>query len=402
MPVALDIKEESLQLHKKLHGKIEVTSKIEVNSPEDLSLVYTPGVAESCRLIANDKNAANEYTLRGNMIAVVTDGSAVLGLGDIGPYAAMPVMEGKCMLFKQFGNVDAFPICLSTQNVDEIVNIVKNMEPTFSGINLEDISAPRCFEIERRLKEETNIPIFHDDQHGTAIVLLAALMNALKVVHKQMSNIRAVINGAGSAGIAIAKLLLKAGVQHVSLVDLKGVVCEGEDWMNPAQADMAMVTNREHIRGTLTEAVRGADVFIGVSAPKVLTQEHVRSMNEKPIIFAMANPTPEIFPDEALAAGAAVVCTGRSDFPNQVNNLLAFPGIFRGALDVRAADITDDMKLAAARGIAAIVTDAELSPTYIIPNPLDKRVVPSVASAIAQVAIETGAARVDKMPIYRV
>ncbi|EJW18941.1 MULTISPECIES: NAD(P)-dependent malic enzyme [Paenibacillus] len=402
MPVALDIKEESLQLHKKLHGKIEVTSKIEVNSPEDLSLVYTPGVAESCRLIANDKNAANEYTLRGNMIAVVTDGSAVLGLGDIGPYAAMPVMEGKCMLFKQFGNVDAFPICLSTQNVDEIVNIVKNMEPTFSGINLEDISAPRCFEIERRLKEETNIPIFHDDQHGTAIVLLAALMNALKVVHKQMSNIRAVINGAGSAGIAIAKLLLKAGVQHVSLVDLKGVVCEGEEWMNPAQADMAMVTNREHIRGTLTEAVRGADVFIGVSAPKVLTQEHVRSMNEKPIIFAMANPTPEIFPDEALAAGAAVVCTGRSDFPNQVNNLLAFPGIFRGALDVRATDITDDMKLAAARGIAAIVTDAELSPTYIIPNPLDKRVVPSVASAIAQVAIETGAARVDKMPIYRV
>ncbi|MGG0814335.1 NADP-dependent malic enzyme [Paenibacillus alvei] len=402
MPVALDIKEESLQLHKKLHGKIEVTSKIEVNSPEDLSLVYTPGVAESCRLIANDKNAANEYTLRGNMIAVVTDGSAVLGLGDIGPYAAMPVMEGKCMLFKQFGNVDAFPICLSTQNVDEIVNIVKNMEPTFSGINLEDISAPRCFEIERRLKEETNIPIFHDDQHGTAIVLLAALMNALKVVHKQMSNIRAVINGAGSAGIAIAKLLLKAGVQHVSLVDLKGVVCEGEEWMNPAQADMAMVTNREHIRGTLTEAVRGADVFIGVSAPKVLTQEHVRSMNEKPIIFAMANPTPEIFPDEALAAGAAVVCTGRSDFPNQVNNLLAFPGIFRGALDVRATDITDDMKLAAARGIAAIVTDAEFSPTYIIPNPLDKRVVPSVASAIAQVAIETGAARVDKMPIYRV
>ncbi|WP_289356803.1 NADP-dependent malic enzyme [Paenibacillus sp. S-12] len=402
MPVALDIKEESLQLHKKLQGKIEVTSKIEVNSPEDLSLVYTPGVAESCRLIANDKNAANEYTLRGNMIAVVTDGSAVLGLGDIGPYAAMPVMEGKCMLFKQFGNVDAFPICLSTQNVDEIVNIVKNMEPTFSGINLEDISAPRCFEIERRLKEETNIPIFHDDQHGTAIVLLAALMNALKVVHKQMSNIRAVINGAGSAGIAIAKLLLKAGVQHVSLVDLKGVVCEGEEWMNPAQADMAMVTNREHIRGTLTEAVRGADVFIGVSAPKVLTQEHVRSMNEKPIIFAMANPTPEIFPDEALAAGAAVVCTGRSDFPNQVNNLLAFPGIFRGALDVRATDITDDMKLAAARGIAAIVTDAELSPTYIIPNPLDKRVVPSVASAIAQVAIETGAARVDKMPIYRV
>ncbi|MCY9539298.1 NADP-dependent malic enzyme [Paenibacillus alvei] len=398
----MDIKEESLQLHKKLHGKIEVTSKIEVNSPEDLSLVYTPGVAESCRLIANDKNAANEYTLRGNMIAVVTDGSAVLGLGDIGPYAAMPVMEGKCMLFKQFGNVDAFPICLSTQNVDEIVNIVKNMEPTFSGINLEDISAPRCFEIERRLKEETNIPIFHDDQHGTAIVLLAALMNALKVVHKQMSNIRAVINGAGSAGIAIAKLLLKAGVQHVSLVDLKGVVCEGEEWMNPAQADMAMVTNREHIRGTLTEAVRGADVFIGVSAPKVLTQEHVRSMNEKPIIFAMANPTPEIFPDEALAAGAAVVCTGRSDFPNQVNNLLAFPGIFRGALDVRATDITDDMKLAAARGIAAIVTDAELSPTYIIPNPLDKRVVPSVASAIAQVAIETGAARVDKMPIYRV
>ncbi|MCY7487207.1 NADP-dependent malic enzyme [Paenibacillus alvei] len=398
----MDIKEESLQLHKKLHGKIEVTSKIEVNSPEDLSLVYTPGVAESCRLIANDKNAANEYTLRGNMIAVVTDGSAVLGLGDIGPYAAMPVMEGKCMLFKQFGNVDAFPICLSTQNVDEIVNIVKNMEPTFSGINLEDISAPRCFEIERRLKEETNIPIFHDDQHGTAIVLLAALMNALKVVHKQMSNIRAVINGAGSAGIAIAKLLLKAGVQHVSLVDLKGVVCEGEEWMNPAQADMAMVTNREHIRGTLTEAVRGADVFIGVSAPKVLTQEHVRSMNEKPIIFAMANPTPEIFPDEALAAGAAVVCTGRSDFPNQVNNLLAFPGIFRGALDVRATDITDDMKLAAARGIAAIVTDAELSPTYIIPNPLDKRVVPSVASAIAQVAIETRAARVDKMPIYRV
>ncbi|MBC6973981.1 NADP-dependent malic enzyme [Bacillus sp. Xin] len=394
------INERSLLLHKELVGKIEITSKVEVNSADDLSLTYTPGVAESCKAIAADEETAYDYTARGNMVAVVSDGTAVLGLGDIGPKAAMPVMEGKSILFKKFANVDAFPLCLGTTDVDEIVTIVKNLEPTFAGINLEDIAAPRCFEIEKRLKEETNIPVFHDDQHGTAIVVLAAVINALKVVSKQMDEVKIVINGAGSAGIAIGKLLLKAGAQHMTLVSLEGIVCEGESWMNPAQIEIAKETNREFVRGTLKEAIDGADIFIGVSAPNVLTKELVKTMNEKPIVFAMANPIPEIFPEDALQAGAAVVGTGRSDFPNQVNNVLAFPGIFRGALDVRATDVTEEMKLAAAYGIANIITDEERNENYVIPNPLDKRVVPSVAAAVAKAAIESGVAQVKKAPSY--
>ncbi|MEH6891467.1 NADP-dependent malic enzyme [Bacillus sp. JJ864] len=396
------IKERSLLLHKELVGKIEITSKVEVNSADDLSLTYTPGVAESCKAIAADEETAYDYTARGNMVAVVSDGTAVLGLGNIGPKAAMPVMEGKSILFKKFANVDAFPLCLGTTDVDEIVTIVKNLEPTFAGINLEDIAAPRCFEIEKRLKEETNIPVFHDDQHGTAIVVLAAVLNALKVVDKTMDEVKIVINGAGSAGIAIGKLLLKAGAQHMTLVSLEGIVCEEESWMNPAQIEIAKVTNREHVRGTLKEAIQGADIFIGVSAPNVLTKEHVKTMNENPIVFAMANPVPEIFPEEALEGGAAVVGTGRSDYPNQVNNVLAFPGIFRGALDVRATDVTEEMKLAAAYGIANIITDEERNANYVIPNPLDKRVVPSVAAAVAKAAIESGVAQIKKVPNYSI
>ncbi|WP_242217638.1 NADP-dependent malic enzyme [Bacillus cereus group sp. BfR-BA-01380] len=396
------IKERSLLLHKELVGKIEITSKVEVNSADDLSLTYTPGVAESCKAIAADEETAYDYTARGNMVAVISDGTAVLGLGDIGPKAAMPVMEGKSILFKKFANVDAFPLCLGTTDVDEIVTIVKNLEPTFAGINLEDIAAPRCFEIEKRLKEETNIPVFHDDQHGTAIVVLAAVINALKVVNKTMGEVKIVINGAGSAGIAIGKLLLKAGAQHMTLVSLEGVVCEGESWMNPAQVEIAKETNREFVRGTLKEAIDGADIFIGVSAPDVLTKELVKTMNENPIVFAMANPVPEIFPEDALEAGAAVVGTGRSDFPNQVNNVLAFPGIFRGALDVRATDVTEEMKLAAAYGIANIITDEERNANYVIPNPLDKRVVPSVAAAVAKAAIQSGVAQITTMPNYSI
>ncbi|WP_459502535.1 NAD(P)-dependent malic enzyme [Bacillus sp. C1] len=394
------IKERSLLLHKELVGKIEITSKVEVNSADDLSLTYTPGVAESCKAIAADEETAYDYTARGNMVAVVSDGTAVLGLGDIGPKAAMPVMEGKSILFKKFANVDAFPLCLGTTDVDEIVTIVKNLEPTFAGINLEDIAAPRCFEIEKRLKEETNIPVFHDDQHGTAIVVLAAVINALKVVSKEMDKVKIVINGAGSAGIAIGKLLLKAGAQHITLVSLEGIVCEGESWMNPAQIEIAKETNREHVRGTLKEAIHEADIFIGVSAPNVLSKEFVQTMSEKPIVFAMANPIPEIYPEDAREAGAVVVGTGRSDYPNQVNNVLAFPGIFRGALDVRATDVTEEMKLAAAYGIANIITDAERNENYVIPNPLDKRVVPSVAAAVAKAAIESGVAQIKKLPIY--
>ncbi|MED0961793.1 NAD-dependent malic enzyme [Bacillus cereus] len=394
------INERSLLLHKELVGKIEITSKVEVNSADDLSLTYTPGVAESCKAIAADEETVYDYTARGNMVAVVSDGTAVLGLGNIGPKAAMPVMEGKSILFKKFANVDAFPLCLGTTDVDEIVTLVKNLEPTFAGINLEDIAAPRCFEIEKRLKEETNIPVFHDDQHGTAIVVLAAVINALKVVSKQMGNVKIVINGAGSAGIAIGKLLLKAGAKHITLVSLEGIVCEGETWMNEAQIEVSKKTNREYVRGTLKEAIHQADIFIGVSAPNVLTKELVQSMNEKPIVFAMANPIPEIFPEDALEAGAAVVGTGRSDYSNQVNNVLAFPGIFRGALDVRATDITEEMKLAAAYGIANIITDEERNANYVIPNPLDKRVVPSVAEAVAKAAIDSGVAQITKMPSY--
>ncbi|MGE7884382.1 NAD(P)-dependent malic enzyme [Bacillus sp. NPDC094077] len=394
------INERSLLLHKELVGKIEITSKVEVNSADDLSLTYTPGVAESCKAIAADEETAYDYTARGNMVAVVSDGTAVLGLGNIGPKAAMPVMEGKSILFKKFANVDAFPLCLGTTDVDEIVTLVKNLEPTFAGINLEDIAAPRCFEIEKRLKEETNIPVFHDDQHGTAIVVLAAVINALKVVIKQMDDVKIVINGAGSAGIAIGKLLLKAGAKHITLVSLEGIVCEGETWMNEAQIEVSKKTNRDYVRGTLKEAIHHADIFIGVSAPNVLTKDLVQMMNEKPIVFAMANPIPEIFPEDALAAGAAVVGTGRSDYSNQVNNVLAFPGIFRGALDVRATDITEEMKLAAAYGIANIITDEERNANYVIPNPLDKRVVPSVAEAVAKAAIDSGVAQITKMPKY--
>ncbi|MED0876306.1 NAD(P)-dependent malic enzyme [Bacillus mobilis] len=394
------INERSLLLHKELVGKIEITSKVEVNSADDLSLTYTPGVAESCKAIAADEETVYDYTARGNMVAVVSDGTAVLGLGNIGPKAAMPVMEGKSILFKKFANVDAFPLCLGTTDVDEIVTLVKNLEPTFAGINLEDIAAPRCFEIEKRLKEETNIPVFHDDQHGTAIVVLAAVINALKVVSKQMDNVKIVINGAGSAGIAIGKLLLKAGAKHITLVSLEGIVCEGETWMNEAQIEVSKKTNREHVRGTLKEAIHRADIFIGVSAPNVLTKELVQTMNEKAIVFAMANPIPEIFPKDALEAGAAVVGTGRSDYANQVNNVLAFPGIFRGALDVRATDITEEMKLAAAYGIANIITDEERNANYVIPNPLDKRVVPSVAEAVAKAAIDSGVAQITTIPSY--
>ncbi|MCC2341159.1 NADP-dependent malic enzyme [Bacillus tropicus] len=394
------INERSLLLHKELVGKIEITSKVEVNSADDLSLTYTPGVAESCKAIAADEETVYDYTARGNMVAVVSDGTAVLGLGNIGPKAAMPVMEGKSILFKKFANVDAFPLCLGTTDVDEIVTLVKNLEPTFAGINLEDIAAPRCFEIEKRLKEETSIPVFHDDQHGTAIVVLAAVINALKVVSKQMDHVKIVINGAGSAGIAIGKLLLKAGAQHITLVSLEGIVCEGETWMNEAQIEVSKKTNREHVRGTLKEAIYQADIFIGVSAPNVLTEELVKTMNEKAIVFAMANPIPEIFPEDALKAGAAVVGTGRSDYANQVNNVLAFPGIFRGALDVRATDITEEMKLAAAYGIANIITDEERNTNYVIPNPLDKRVVPSVAKAVAKAAIDSGVAQITTIPSY--
>ncbi|UYY94509.1 NAD-dependent malic enzyme [Bacillus cereus] len=398
--LANQINERSLLLHKELVGKIEITSKVEVNSADDLSLTYTPGVAESCKAIAADEETVYDYTARGNMVAVVSDGTAVLGLGNIGPKAAMPVMEGKSILFKKFANVDAFPLCLGTTDVDEIVTLVKNLEPTFAGINLEDIAAPRCFEIEKRLKEETNIPVFHDDQHGTAIVVLAAVINALKVISKQMDNVKIVINGAGSAGIAIGKLLLKAGAKHITLVSLEGIVCEGETWMNEAQIEVSKKTNREHVRGTLKEAIHQADIFIGVSAPNVLTKELVQTMNEKAIVFAMANPIPEIFPEDALEAGAAVVGTGRSDYANQVNNVLAFPGIFRGALDVRATDITEEMKLAAAYGIANIITDEERNANYVIPNPLDKRVVPSVAEAVAKAAIDSGVAQITKIPRY--
>ena len=393
-----NIQKRALKLHKELVGKIEIVSKGELKSPDDLGLLYTPGVAEPCKVIAKNPDAAYDYTGRGNMVAVVSDGTAVLGLGDIGPLAAIPVMEGKCVLFKKFGGVNAFPICLNTKDVDEIVRIVKALEPNFGGINLEDISAPRCFEIEARLKKETNIPIFHDDQHGTAIVVLAALINALRVVNKKISEAKLVVNGAGSAGIAITKLLLKAGLKNVIMVDRAGIVCTGELWMNPAQEEMAELTNHAKLKGSLADALVGADVFIGVSAPGVLTGKMVATMATGPVIFAMANPTPEIFPEEALAAGAAVVGTGRSDYPNQVNNVLVFPGIFRGALDVRASDITEEMNLVAAYAIAGIITDAELNAEYIIPGVFDPRVAPIVAAAVAQAAIDLGLARINANP----
>ncbi len=385
--------ERSLELHEKNHGKVEVISKVKVENREDLSLAYTPGVAEPCRKIHANPDDVYKYTAKGNLVAVVSDGTAVLGLGDIGPLAGMPVMEGKSILFKEFANVDAFPICLDTKDVDEIVETVKRIAPCFGGINLEDISAPRCFEVEARLKKELDIPVFHDDQHGTAIVVCAGLINALKVVGKKMEDIRVVINGAGSAGISICKLILQFGVGDVVLVDRQGALCPGEEWMNPAQKAMAEVTNKDHQRGLLAEIIKDKDVFIGVSAPNLVTVEMVKTMAKDPIIFAMANPTPEIMPDVAKAGGARVVATGRSDFPNQINNVLVFPGIFRGALDVRATDITEEMKLAASRAIASLITPEELNEEYIIPSPFDKRVCSVVAKEVGRVAREQGIAK---------
>ncbi|MFZ5639156.1 MAG: NAD(P)-dependent malic enzyme [Bacillota bacterium] len=394
----MSLQDEALQLHREKVGKIEVKNKVRVENTKDLSLAYTPGVAEPCRKIHQNRDDVFTYTARGNMVAVVTDGTAVLGLGDIGPEAALPVMEGKAVLFKAFAGVDAFPVCLGTKDPDEIVKTVKLLEPTFGGINLEDIAAPRCFEVEKRLKAELDIPVFHDDQHGTAIVVLAGLLNALKLVGKTISKIKVVVNGSGSAGVAITRLLLDAGLKNVIMCDLPGIIYRGADWLNPAQAEMAGITNPDNVCGSLEQAIKGADVFIGVSAARVLKQEMVAAMGERPIVFAMANPVPEIMPEEAKAAGAYIIATGRSDYPNQINNVLAFPGIFRGALDVRATDITDSMKLAAARSIANLLSNEELSVDYIIPQPFDKRVAPAVAGAVAEVAVREGLARVKISP----
>ena len=389
----MDYNRLALEMHETHHGKIAVAPKVKVENRDDLSTAYTPGVAEPCRRIAANKDEVYRYTAKGNLVAVVSDGTAVLGLGDIGPEAAMPVMEGKALLFKEFADVDAFPICLDTKDVEEIIRTVKFLAPTFGGVNLEDISAPRCFEIEKRLREELDIPVFHDDQHGTAIVVCAGLLNALKLVGKQMENVNIVINGAGSAGISIAKLLMRFGAGNIVLVDRQGAVSVEEDWLNPAQRAMAEVTNKHHERGPLTDVIRSKDVFIGVSAPKVVTAEMVSTMAQDAIVFAMANPTPEIMPEEAARGGARVIATGRSDYPNQINNVLVFPGIFRGALDARATDITEDMKVTAARAIAAIVTDEELREDYIIPGAFDKRVAPAVANAVMECAKREGVSK---------
>ena len=381
-------KTEALALHEQYAGKIEVASKIEVNSEEDLSVVYTPGVSEVCKAIAADETKVNKLTSRGKMIGVVTDGTAVLGLGNIGPKAALPVMEGKSILFKSFAGLDAFPICLDTTNTEEIIAMVKALQPNFAGINLEDIAAPRCFEIEARLKEELDIPVFHDDQHGTAIVVLAALLNASKVVKKQHDDLKIVINGAGSAGIAIARLLLAAGYNNISLVSLEGVVCEGADWMNPAQQNIATQTNSAHIQGDLNDVIVHADVFIGVSGPNALSSAHIATMNENPIIFALANPVPEIYPEDARAAGATVIGTGRSDYPNQINNLLAFPGIFKGILQAQKKDITMAAKVAAAHVIAEVIAPSELTVDYVIPSALNPNVVDAVADAVEAAVTE--------------
>lgn len=387
------IKEKALDLHRENKGKIEIKSKVEIKTKEDLSLAYTPGVAWPCLEIEKEYDSIYQYTSKGNWVAIVTNGTAVLGLGDIGAGAGLPVMEGKAALFKNFAGVDAFPICINSKNADEIVNVVKLIEPTFGGINLEDIKAPECFEIEERLKKEMNIPVFHDDQHGTAIVVLSALINALKLVGKKMYDANVVINGAGSAGIAIAKLLLYAGIKNITMVDRNGILCSGLTWMNDAMKQIAIVTNKQKITGKLSDAVKDADVFIGVSAPGVLTKEMVKSMNNNSIVFALANPEPEIIPEDAISAGAKVVATGRSDFPNQVNNLLAFPGVFRGALDIRAKEINMEMKLAAAYAISSLVQENDLNPNYIIPDALDIRISPIVASNVAKAGIETGVAQ---------
>ena len=392
--IKMDKKEFALNQHEKWNGKIEVISRAKIETPEDLAVAYTPGVAEPCLKIAKDVDLSYKYTRRGNLVAVVTDGTAVLGLGDIGPEAGMPVMEGKCVLFKAFGDVDAFPLCIKSKDVDEIVNTIYMISGSFGGVNLEDISAPRCFENERKLKEKCYKPIFHDDQHGTAVITLAGLNNAMKLVKKEKSQVKIVMNGAGAAAISIAKLLLKAGYKNITLCDRHGAIYEGRaDGMNPVKNEMSKITNLEKKAGSLAETLAGADVFIGVSAPKMVTKEMVESMAKDAVIFACANPVPEIYPDEAKEGGAKVVATGRSDFPNQINNVLAFPGIFRGAFDVRAKDINDEMKIAAANALADLITDEELSPDYIIPKAFDKRVGPAVAKAVAEAARKTGVAR---------
>lgn len=386
--------EESLKLHYEWKGKLEYISRVPVKDKEDLSLAYTPGVAQPCLEIQKDVNKSYELTRRWNTVAVVTDGTAVLGLGDIGPEAGMPVMEGKCVLFKSFGDVDAIPLCIRSKDVDTIVNTVALLAGSFGGVNLEDISAPRCFEIEKKLKERCDIPIFHDDQHGTAVICLAAITNALKIVKKDIKDVTAVFSGAGAAGVAIAKLFLSAGMKNVIMCDSKGVVSKDNPDLTPAKQDIASWSNKDNIKGKLADAIKGADIFIGVSKPGVLTQEMIKTMAKDPIVLAMANPIPEIMPDEAKAAGVAVMGTGRSDFPNQVNNVLAFPGIFRGTLDVRASDINEEMKIAAAKAIASLVSDEELNPDYILPKAFDNRVGPTVAKAVAQAARDSGVARI--------
>ncbi|MBP3381588.1 MAG: NADP-dependent malic enzyme [Clostridia bacterium] len=390
----MDIKEKALQQHYEWAGKIEVTSRTPVKNKEQLSIAYTPGVAEPCLAIKDDYNKSFELTRRWNTVAVITDGTAVLGLGDIGPEAGMPVMEGKCVLFKEFAGVDAFPLCLRSKDVDELVRTIYLLSGSFGGINLEDISAPRCFEIEKKLKEICDIPVFHDDQHGTAVVVGAALLNALRLTKKNIADIKCVINGAGSAGIAIGKHLLKLGVKDLTMVDRFGIICEGDDTLNAAHAEISKVTNRALLKGTLKDAIKGADVFIGVSAPNVVDEDMIRSMNTDAIVFPMANPVPEIMPDKAKAAGARVVGTGRSDFPNQINNVMAFPGIFRGALDVRASDINEEMQMAASLAIASLVSDEELREDYIMPFAFDERIGKTVAKAVAQAARDTGVARI--------
>lgn len=390
----MDYRKVSLQKHYEWHGKIEVTARAKVGDKDSLSLAYTPGVAEPCVEIQKDYNKSWELTRRSNMVGVITDGSAVLGLGDIGPEAGMPVMEGKCVLFKEFGGVDAFPICVRTKDVDEFVETVYNISGSFGGINLEDISAPRCFEIEEKLKARCDIPIFHDDQHGTAVVVSAALINATKLIGKSIDSCKAVINGAGAAGTAIAKLLMTLGLRDVILCDRTGAIYEGREKLNPAKQEIAKITNREMTKGSLKDAIVGADIFIGVSAPGVLTQDMIKTMKENPIVLAMANPTPEIMPDEAKQAGAKIVGTGRSDFPNQINNVVAFPGIFRGALDVRASQITENMKIAAAYAIASLVDDDKLTEDYILPYAFDERIKDTVATAVAEAARKDGVARI--------
>lgn len=386
----MDYNELSLKLHQENRGKLQVTSKVQIKNRDDLSTAYTPGVAEPCRKIRDNKQEVYKYTCKANTVAVVSDGTAVLGLGDIGPEAAIPVMEGKAILFKEFANVDAFPICLDTKDVDEIVETVKRIAPVFGGINLEDISAPRCFEIEARLKEELDIPVFHDDQHGTAIVVSAGLINAVKLIGKKLEEVNVVINGAGSAGISICRLLMQIGIGNVVLVDKQGALCPGEEWMNPAQKQMAEITNIHREKGLLVDIIKGKDIFVGVSAPGVVTADMVASMAEDSIVFAMANPTPEIMPEEAKKGNVRVMATGRSDYPNQINNVLVFPGIFRGALDARATAITEEMKVAAAKAIAAIVSEEELSEEYIIPGAFDERVAKAVAKAVSDEARRLG------------